>query len=219
MTLERPELKMLAERGWTFSDPAEVIDLFEREIAAYAGAPFAVAVDSATHAIELSLRFLGAAGRVEMPKHTYPSVPMTVLRLGCELSWTDTRWEGVYRLSPWPVIDGSVRFRPGMYEAGMFHCLSFQFKKRIGIGRGGMILTDRAEAYHWLKRAGHDGRSPGKRWHDDRIEIMGFHYQMIPEDAARGLLLFDEIRNRPGSPADTGSWRDYPDLTSFPVFK
>jgi dTDP-4-amino-4,6-dideoxygalactose transaminase len=31
--------------------------------------------------------------------------------------------------------------------------VSFQIKKRIPIGRGGIILTDDFEAYKWLKMA------------------------------------------------------------------
>ena len=35
----------------------EIVDQFEKTIAKFYGAPYAIATDSCTHAIELSLRF------------------------------------------------------------------------------------------------------------------------------------------------------------------
>jgi dTDP-4-amino-4,6-dideoxygalactose transaminase len=213
--LERPELKLLAAEGIQFGDPSEAVDLFERKMAALCGSAFGVAVDCATHAIELSLRYLGASGKVSVPRHTYPSVPMALLRIGCELNWVSEEWSGSYSLQPWPVVDSSLRLAPGIHRPGDFTCLSFQHKKRIPIGRGGMILTDDERAYRWLKKASHDGRTPGLRWHDDNIDMLGWHYYMTPEDAARGLLLLGTTKDF----SDLGGWGNYPDLTNFSFFK
>lgn len=203
-----------------FQDPFEIVTLFEKKIADYAGAPFGVAVDCATHAVELSLRYLSLQSPVthvplDVPRHTYPSIPMTALRLGHEVRWTDERWTGEYSLAPLPVVDASVRFRKGMYKPGTFYCLSFQAKKRLSLGRGGMILTDDPAAHAWLVRASYDGRARGVPWKEQLIEIAGFHYYMTPECAARGLLLFDGMKD---DYPDLGSWKDYPDLSRFPVF-
>lgn len=214
--LKRPELDLLAARGVKFSDPSEVIEIFEKRMADFCGAPYAVAVDCATHALELSLRYLQVKGEVQVPRRTYPSVPMTLLQLGCRLRWRDLNWQGIYRLEPTPVWDCSLRLSPGMYQPGQWMCLSFQQKKRLGIGRGGMILLDEARAYHWLKRACHDGRTPGVRWHEDQIQMMGWHYYMTPEDAARGLLLFGDL---PGDFSDLGGSERYPDLLQFDFFR
>jgi dTDP-4-amino-4,6-dideoxygalactose transaminase len=214
--LERPELAALAEAGYEIRNPYEAVTLFERTMAEFCGAAYAVAVDSATHAIELSLRYLKAAGEIAVPKHTYPSVPMTVLKIGGRVRWTDNRWRGSYRLDPWPVVDSSLRLHRGMHLNGDFTCLSFQHKKRIGIGRGGMILLDDHAGYEWLRRAVHDGRTPGTLWHDDDIQMLGWHYYLTPDDAARGILLFRANRS---DFADLGGWEDYPDITKFEVFR
>ena len=47
---------------------------FEEKIAEFYGAPYAVAVDCCTHAIELCLRYL-KPDRVTFPTRTYISVP------------------------------------------------------------------------------------------------------------------------------------------------
>lgn len=212
----RPELDILREHGYVFDDPSDVVTIFEKRIASWAGAPFAVATDCATHAIELALRFTGPWKSLRVPKHTYLSVPQTVRNLGAQVHWSDEPWRGTYRLSPSPVVDASLRLREGMYSAGEFQCLSFQIKKRLPIGRGGMILTDNEAAYNWLRRAVYDGRTPGIKWKDDTITHMGYHYYMTPEDAARGLLLMDHGLS---TTEDLGGRDDYPDLTTFDFFQ
>ena len=49
----------------------EVVSKFEKLIAEFFDAPYAVATDSCTHAIELSLRYLNITSRVAIPTRTY----------------------------------------------------------------------------------------------------------------------------------------------------
>jgi dTDP-4-amino-4,6-dideoxygalactose transaminase len=212
----RPELDLLKASGYSFSDPSEVVGLFEKKIAEWTGAPLAVAVDCATHAIELSLRFTGPWPELQVPKHTYLSIPQTAKKLASQVVWSDEKWQGVYQLTPSPVVDASLRLSEGMYEAGTLTCLSFQIKKHLPIGRGGIILTDDVKAYDWLKKAAYDGRTPETVWKTDTITQVGYHYYMTPEDAARGLLLFDHHFTRH---TDLGGYKDYPDLTEMEYFK
>ncbi len=214
--LWRPEIELLKKQGYEFQDPSQVVELFENKLATWTGAPYAIATDCATHAIELALRYSGPWQELSVPDRTYISVPQTLHKLGIKVQWTSDPWQGTYKLAPAPVIDASLRLRPQMYVAGQFMCLSFQIKKRLPIGRGGMILTDDPKAYHWLKRAVYDGRTPGKAWREDSIEQMGYHYYMTPEDAARGLLLFDQCTKNTD---DLWSYLEYPDLTEMPFFK
>ena len=216
MPLDRPELKEISERGFKFLDPYDVVTEFEKRIAEFYGAPYAVAVDCNTHAIELSLRYLKAQGAIQVPIKTYVSIPMTVIKLNCEVQWADEPWQEMYTLKPHPVVDASLCFRKGSYPSGTFMCLSFQQKKALPIGRGGMILTDNAQAAEWLKKSSYDGRHRGKAWKQDQIEILGYHYYMTPEDAARGLMLFDKVKDNSHVP---GSHLDYPDISKFPVFQ
>lgn len=214
--MERTELKELERIGISFDNAFDVVTAFEREIALFTGAPYAVAVDCCTHAVELCLRYLNVSGPLSVPTRTYPSIPMTLLKLGIEIKWSDGDWSDEYQLSPAPIFDTSLLFGPNIYRPGNFQCLSFHAKKHLPIGRGGMILTDDAEAATWLKRSSYDGRDLGKLWKEDPIMQIGFHYYMTPEDAARGLLLLRHLRNdRPS----LGGCHNYPDISKWPVFR
>jgi dTDP-4-amino-4,6-dideoxygalactose transaminase len=113
------------------------------------------------------------------------------------------------------VWDGAGRWTKGMYTEG-FMTLSFQIKKRIPIGRGGMILTDDKKAYEWLKKASYDNRDLTIPYPDNKYDFVGWHYYMTPEDAARGILLMDQT---PVNNPDTGTWQNYADLSKKKLFQ
>lgn len=192
-----------------------IVSDFEQKVADYAGAKYGIAVDCCTSAIFLSLKYCQHLGlrpkEVECPARTYASVPMAIIHSGYKLKLVDRMWVGTYELSPLPVIDGAKRFRRGMYSGGL-HCLSFHAKKILAIGRGGMVLTDDPEAARWLRKARYDGRE-GKPYPEEKIDVLGWHCYMTPEQAARGSLLMDLL---PESPQD--HLEDYPDLRQMPVF-
>ena len=54
----RTELDQLQARGYKFDHTWQVVDLFEKKIADFFGAPYAIATDCCTHALELSIRLL-----------------------------------------------------------------------------------------------------------------------------------------------------------------
>lgn len=190
-----------------------VIEEFERRVADFAGAPYAVAVESCTAALFLSCRYLGV-GAVTIPAKTYVSVPQAIIHAGGSVAFEDLAWQGVYQLKPYPIWDGAKRFRRGMY-AGGFHCLSFHIKKLLPIGRGGMILTDDAEAVKWFKRARYDGRD-GKPYPQERVTMHGWNCYLTPEQAARGLMLLDTFTD---GVDDADQLEDYTDLRLMPVFQ
>ena len=212
---QRPELEQLTRAGYLWRDPSEVVEIFERKVADFAGSKYAVAVDCCSHGIFLALKYLNAQGEITVPSRTYISVPTQVVHAGCRVKFEDYQWSGAYQLSPYPVWDGAVRWHKDMYQGG-FHVLSFQIKKRIPIGRGGMILTDDLDAYNWLKRASHDGRTPNTNFVNDNITMLGYHYYMTPEDAARGILLMDQT---PEMNEDSGNQNSYSDLSTLGIFK
>ncbi len=212
--LQRPELAKLKTLGYKFTDPREVIELFENKVANFAGSKYAVAVDCCSHGIFLSLKYLNATGTISIPAQTYISVPMQILHSGCKVKFEDIHWEGMYQLKPYPIFDSAVRWNKGMYQGG-FQVLSFQIKKRIPIGRGGMILTDDKSAYNWLKKASYDFRDLTIPYPQNIYEFVGWHYYMTPEDAARGLILMDQT---PNFNEDIASWVNYPDISRNPVF-
>ncbi len=61
----------------------QVVTEFENKIAEFFGAPYAVAVDSCTHGIELCLRY-NHDKYISCPKHTYISVPFLASKLNIE---------------------------------------------------------------------------------------------------------------------------------------
>jgi dTDP-4-amino-4,6-dideoxygalactose transaminase len=99
---------------------------------------------------------------------------------------------------------------------GEFNILSFQLKKRIPIGRGGMILTNDRKAAEWLRKARYDGRNLRINYIKNNYSFLGWHYYMTPEDAARGILLMDKT---PSENKDLFSYKNYNDLSKFRIFK
>jgi dTDP-4-amino-4,6-dideoxygalactose transaminase len=93
--------------------------------------------------------------------------------------------------------------------------LSFHIKKQLGIGKGGIILTDNEEAANWFKKARYEGRSE-KYYKEDSIEQLGWNMYMTPQEAAQGLCL---MQNYPEHNRDLDETNGYRDLTEFPVFK
>ena len=69
---------------------------FEQTIANFYGAPYAIAVDSCTHAIELCMRY-ERFDRAVIPTHTYLSVPLIMKKIGgIEWKWDDSTWSDFY---------------------------------------------------------------------------------------------------------------------------
>lgn len=195
-----------------------VIDL-ENIIAEYAGSKYCVCVESCTIAIMLSLLYKDAARgkEIEMPKYSYPGVANSIIHAGGKVKFTDEKWEGVYQLKPLNVIDGALRFKRGMYIKDSFHCLSFHLKKLLPIGRGGAILTDDPQAAKWFKLARFDGREP-KPLREDSISVVGYNAYMQPDQAARGLQIFQMIEHKELDDLSVES-QQYSDLSIQPAYR
>ena len=191
-----------------------VINQFEEEIAKFFGSPYAVAVDCCTHGIELCLRYKDTFHMVS-PKHTYISIPFLSNKLNIELEWQDIAWKDYYYITP-QIIDAAVLWKKNSYISGTLMCLSFQFKKHLNLGRGGIILTDDKEAAIELKKMTYDGRLSDVPWRQQDIETMGYHYYMTPETAALGLEKLPDAINRKPEQWELSDW---PDLTQMKVFQ
>ena len=62
-----------------------------------------------------------------------------------------------------------------MYRTGQLQCLSFGPSKRLEIGHGGAILTNKRDEYTALKRMAYDGRDPNiTPWQDPDTMEFGF---------------------------------------------
>lgn len=190
-----------------------VVGEFEQEIAKFFGAPYAVSVDSCTHGIELCLRYNKVYG-INVPEHTYVSVPMLAKKLNIILHWKDEEWQDYYYLTH-NIIDAAVLWKRDSYIPKTFMCISFQFQKHLSLGRGGVILTDDLRAYNDLKKMSYDGRIPNIPWREQDIDTIGYHYYMQIETAQLGLdKLPEAINTKPKQ------WKvtDWPNVSKFKVF-
>jgi dTDP-4-amino-4,6-dideoxygalactose transaminase len=199
-------------------NPYKIVQMFEEEIAHYTGSPYAVSVDSCTNALFLVCKYLEVK-EVTIPSKTYLSVPMSIIHAGGEVVF-DTRpntnhWKGLYKLEPYPIYDAAKRLTSNMYIPSSYMCLSFHIKKKLGIGKGGMILTDDECAVEWFKKARYEGRSQ-KFYKEDDITSVGWNMYMTPQEAAHGLCL---MQNYPEHSADQQELNGYRDLTEFTIFK
>ncbi len=192
-----------------------VISEFEEKIANFFGSPYGIAVDCCTHGLELCLRDQKIQ-KFSTPKRTYISVPFLANKLNIDFEWRDEVWQDYYYLGNTNIVDAAVLWEESSYIPGTFMCLSFQFRKHLSLGRGGMILTDNKEASLRLKKMSYDGRLPNIPWREQNISSVGYHYYMTPETAQLGLQkLPAAIDTKPIK------WtvEDWPDLTQMEIFK
>ena len=187
------------------SNAYQVVRDFEQSVADFAGAPYAVAVESCSAALFLSFLYCKAreAEQVIVPSITYPSVPASVINAGGRvrfenIDWQKTGWYAMRvdvsrgeEIDSGVVIDSAKYLERGMWkkisqDCFTYACLSFHGKKHLKIGRGGMILTDNKEAVEWFKMMRFDGRHEAAL-PTDTLQGVGWNMYLSPEQAARGL--------------------------------
>jgi|TARA_R100000081_G_C4806707_1_gene168067 dTDP-4-amino-4,6-dideoxygalactose transaminase len=193
----------------------EVVQKFEEEIASFYGSTYAVATDCCTHGIELCLR-QQKIKKFSTPKRTYISVPFLANKLNIEFEWRNEDWQDYYYLGGTNIIDAAVLWKANSYIPNTFMCVSFQYRKHLSLGRGGIILTDSKKDAIILKKMSYDGRLPNIPWREQDIDTIGYHYYMTPETATLGLKKLPEaIKTKPKK------WTvsDWPDLTRMEIFK
>ena len=193
----------------------DVITDFENSIAEFFGAPYAVAVDCCTHGIELCLRDQEVKS-ISVPKRTYISVPFLANKLNIGLQWRDENWEDFYFIGDTNIVDAAVLWEKDSYIPNTFMCLSFQFRKHLSLGRGGMILTNDKDTSIRLKKMSYDGRIPNIPWREQDISSFGYHYYMTPETAQLGL---DKLPAAIATKPTKWKINDWPDLTEMEIFK
>ena len=201
----------------------KVTEDFERALGDYTGAPYVVTVDNQSNALFLALMYEKVKGMdITIPNRTYPSVPCEIIHAGAKVKWRmieGTKLKGAYQLEPTNVWDSALRFTADMYIPGSHMCVSFTGPyKHFKLSKGGAILTDNFEAYLWFKRSRYSGRRECS-YHDDNLDMLGWNFYMMPELAARGLLLMNQFYNTDGSKKHNEDLElPYPDLSKFPVY-
>lgn len=192
----------------------QIVQEFEKEVAKFFGAPFAIAVDSCTHGIELALRYTNV-NKISVPKHTYISIPFLASKLNIELEWRDEDWLDYYYLTD-KIVDAAVLWKQNSYIPNTMMGISFQYQKHLSLGRGGILLLDNEDAAIEIKKMSYDGRLPVIPWREQNISTIGYHYYMTPETAKLGL---DKLPNAIETQPRQWVVSDWPDLTEMEVFK
>lgn len=232
------------------NNPYDVVKQFESALCDYTGAKYAVAVTSCTMALLLAVKwhikddllaqahgddFPHTRQRIEIPKHTYVGVPMSIVNAGGRPVFRDDTWAAGYQLSHLPVWDYARWFTYGMFNNAdvlkrqaavprmlmKMLCVSFHHSKTLGLSaHGGAILHDNDEADEWLRRARFDGRKEGVAPKDDTFPMLGWHCYMTPTTAAEGLMRLAVLpKHNVPLPWGPGTSSDYADLSTLEIFK
>jgi len=201
----------------------KVTEEFEEKIAEYTGAKYAVTVDNQSNGLFLALMYEKVKGiEISIPARTYPSVPCEIIHAGAMVKFEAVKGKflkGAYQLKPTNVWDAALLFTAEMYKPGTHMCCSFTGPyKTFKLSKGGCILTDDYEAYLWFKRARYSGRRECS-YHDDNFDMLGWNFYMMPELAARGLLLIGQFYNPDGTKVKNKPQQlPYPDLSKFEIY-
>jgi dTDP-4-amino-4,6-dideoxygalactose transaminase len=202
----------------------KITEEFEEALSKYTGAPYVITVDNASNAIFLSLMYENIKGKeIIIPNRTYPSVPCEIIHAGGKVKFDIVEGntiKGAYQLKGSKTWDAALQFTHNMYISNTFMCISFTGPyKHFKLSKGGAILTDDYKASLWFKRARYSGRRECS-YHDDNFDMLGWNFYMMPELAARGLLLMNQFYDRHGNPKKNDDLEmPYPDLSKFEIYK
>ena len=206
----------------------KITEEFEEKLAQYTGAKYAIALDNMSNALFLSLYYeKNIVNRIKentvtCPARTYPSVPCEIIHAGLKVSFIPVEGEtltGAYNLGNTRVWDSALRFTADMYIPDTHMCISFTGPyKHFKLSKGGAILTDDYKAYLWFKRARYSGRRECS-YHEDNFDMLGWNFYMMPELAARGLLLLNQFYDMKGNKKHNDDLTlPYPDLSKFKIY-
>lgn len=173
--------------------------ILEKEFCRYVGSKYAVAVDSCTSGLFLSLKCngIGQGDTVTIPSLTFASVANVILHCNARLEWEDESYVGrayylknnrVYR-----VVDSAHQIERGIYHDFPGSLMSFSFypTKQISSCEGGMIALNDHYAMEWLEKARWHGRHGGGFVYS--IDIPGWKMNMTDIQAAIALVQLKKL--------------------------
>ena len=206
----------------------KITEEFEEKLAHYTNSKYVVTLDNMSNALFLALYYEHKVKNrtediITIPCRTYPSVPCEIIHADLKVGFEPVEGntiKGAYQLKGSNVWDSALRFTADMYIPNTHMCVSFTGPyKHFKLSKGGAILTDDHEAYLWFKRARYSGRREVS-YHDDNLDMLGWNFYMMPELAARGILLMNQFYNIDGSKKHNADLElPYPDLSKFDVYK
>ena len=205
----------------------KITEEFEERLADYTGARFAVTLDNMSNGLFLALYYEHNVmdrtnDTISIPSRTYPSVPCEIIHAGLKVSFEPVKGKtikGAYQLLGSNVWDSALSFTADMYKPNTHMCVSFTGPyKHFKLSKGGAILTDDVDAYRWFKRARYSGRRECS-YHEDNLDMLGWNFYMMPELAARGLLLMNQFYESCGKKKVNPDLElPYPDLSKFEIY-
>ena len=209
----------------------KVTEEFENELCKYTGARYSVTVDNMSNGLFLALYYEKHVNKsivndyITIPNRTYPSVPCEIIHAGLKVKWdkkhsqiSKGKLTGAYQLKGSNVWDSALTFTSDMYKPKTHMCVSFTGPyKHFKLSKGGAILTDNHKAYLWFKRARYSGRRECS-YHEDNLDMLGWNFYMMPELAARGLLLMNQFYVGDKEIHNEDLSLSYPDLSKFDIY-
>jgi dTDP-4-amino-4,6-dideoxygalactose transaminase len=205
----------------------DITNEFEKRLGEYTGTPYVVTLDNQSNGLFLSLYYEHYINKnitseyITIPSRTYPSVPCEIIHAGLKVKFKPVKGKtikGAYQLEGSKVWDSALSFTSDMYKPNTHMCISFTGPyKHFKLSKGGAILTDNHDAYLWFKRARYSGRRECS-YHDDHFDMLGWNFYMMPELAARGLLLMNQFYQGETPKCNEDLEMPYPDLSKFEIY-
>jgi len=179
----------------------KITEDFEKALADYTGAKYVVTLDNMSNGLFLALYYENYVKKsiisptIKIPNRTYPSVPCEIIHAGLKVEFEIVEGKtikGAYNLKGSNVWDSALSFTADMYKPKTHMCVSFT------------------------------GRYSGRRecsYHDDNLDMLGWNFYMMPELAARGLLLMNQFYTLDGTKKQNADLElPYPDLSKFEIY-
>jgi len=175
------------------------VRMLEKELSRYVGSRYAVAVDSCTNGLFLSLKCngIGNGDTVTIPSLTFASVANVVLHCGAAIEWEDVNYVGnAYYLKNnrvFKIVDSAHQIERALYHDHRGALVSFSFypTKQLSSAEGGMICLNDHYAMEWLEKARWHGRKGGG--FDYSIEMPGWKHNMTDVQAVIALVQLSKL--------------------------
>ena len=208
------------ETGW------EAVERFEKAISEYTGAPYVTCTNGCTSAIRLALKWINykrGSIKIEIPCHTYPSVPQMIKNTGHSVIYTKELDDGfiicgLYQLWSTEIRDCARWFSKEMYT-GIYPimCVSFHPEKPFGLEcGGGAILHDNLDADQFYKEIRFHARKQGVPTNQDTYRYWQYadDCRMWPATAQAGIQKL-AIYSKTDHPPMLEGIDDYPDCSKL----
>lgn len=176
---------------------------FENRIANYVGAKYAVALNSATNAIFLTL--LNKRINVSIPSVIPPVVPNAIYTSGNEFVFTDNvNWVGdsyiLHDFKDYKIVDSAQKIEPNQFALECqdkdIMIFSFYPTKPIGSFDGGMIVSNDLDKITYFREMSLNGMTFSQNNWDRKNKYLGYKMYMNSIQADVALKNFSKYEDK-----------------------